>query len=61
MLIGDPSKARKQLQWEPSVSFEELVKLMVDADLQALGLKSKGEESTALLDKATLRASRLGI
>jgi GDPmannose 4,6-dehydratase len=38
ILIGDPAKAKQQLQWEPSVSFEGLVKLMVEADLQALGI-----------------------
>ena len=30
-LVGDPSKARERLGWEPSVSFEELVTLLVDA------------------------------
>ena len=35
-LQGDASKARKKLGWEPKVHFKELVKLMVDADLQAL-------------------------
>lgn len=34
ILVGDCSKARKQLGWEPKVSFEELVRMMVDADLQ---------------------------
>ena len=33
-LKGDYSKARKTFGWEPSVSFEELVHMMVDADLQ---------------------------
>lgn len=33
LLVADPSKARKKLGWEPEVSFEELVKMMVDADL----------------------------
>jgi GDPmannose 4,6-dehydratase len=32
-LIGDPTKARRVLGWEPSVSFEQLVAMMVDADL----------------------------
>jgi GDPmannose 4,6-dehydratase len=32
-LVGDASKANKELGWEPEVSFEELVKMMVDADL----------------------------
>jgi GDPmannose 4,6-dehydratase len=35
-LQGDASKARKRLKWQPKVHFKELVKLMVDADLQAL-------------------------
>ncbi|MCL4236170.1 MAG: GDP-mannose 4,6-dehydratase [Deltaproteobacteria bacterium] len=34
-LIGDPSKAREKLGWEPLVSFRELVEMMVDADLAA--------------------------
>ncbi len=34
VLIGDASKAKKVLNWEPSVSFEELVTIMVEADLQ---------------------------
>jgi GDPmannose 4,6-dehydratase len=35
-LIGDCSKARKKLGWEPKTKFAELVKLMVDADVQKL-------------------------
>jgi GDPmannose 4,6-dehydratase len=35
-LIGDPSKARDELGWSPTVSFEDLVRLMVDADLKRL-------------------------
>ena len=35
-LRGDFSKARRELGWEPRVSFKELVKMMVDADLEAL-------------------------
>jgi GDPmannose 4,6-dehydratase len=35
-LIGDYSKAREQLGWEPRTSFDELVRLMVDADLELL-------------------------
>ncbi|MFB0537397.1 MAG: GDP-mannose 4,6-dehydratase [Anaerolineae bacterium] len=35
-LVGDASKARKVLGWEPRVSFEELIHVMVDADLEAL-------------------------
>jgi GDPmannose 4,6-dehydratase len=35
-LIGDFAKAREKLGWEPRTSFEELVRLMVDADLELL-------------------------
>jgi GDPmannose 4,6-dehydratase len=38
LLIGDPSKAKEKLNWKPSVTFPELVNLMVDADLEALGI-----------------------
>jgi GDPmannose 4,6-dehydratase len=34
LLIGDPSKARRVLGWEPKVKFEELVKIMAAADLE---------------------------
>ena len=36
LLIGDATKAKKQLVREPKVRFPELVKIMVDADLTAL-------------------------
>ncbi|GAC1359420.1 MAG: GDP-mannose 4,6-dehydratase [Vulcanimicrobiaceae bacterium] len=36
LLIGDPTKAHKQLGWKPEVSFEELVVMMVEADLKRL-------------------------
>ena len=32
-LLGDPSKAKKELNWNPEVSFEELVKMMIESDL----------------------------
>ncbi|WP_210367634.1 GDP-mannose 4,6-dehydratase [Bacillus sp. REN3] len=34
LLLGNPEKAKKVLGWEPEVSFEELVKMMVDHDLE---------------------------
>jgi GDPmannose 4,6-dehydratase len=37
LLVGDPAKAKAQLGWEPQTTFEELIRLMVDADLQLLG------------------------
>jgi GDPmannose 4,6-dehydratase len=36
LLIGDPVKAREKLGWKPEVGFEELIRMMVDADLAAL-------------------------
>lgn len=36
LLVGDPSKAGKELGWEPTVSFRQLVRMMVDADIQLL-------------------------
>jgi len=36
LLLGDPTKARRQLGWRPGVSFEQLVTTMVEADLAAL-------------------------
>ena len=41
LLQGDATKARQRLGWEPLVSFEELVKMMVDADLARLSTISK--------------------
>ena len=40
ILVGDCSKAKKVLGWEPEVSFEEMIHMMVDADLQKLSEKS---------------------
>jgi GDPmannose 4,6-dehydratase len=36
LLIGDYSKARRKLKWKPVVKFEQLVRMMVDADLERL-------------------------
>jgi len=36
LLVGDPSKAKRVLGWEPEVSFTELVRMMVDADIEQL-------------------------
>ncbi len=56
LLIGDSTKARQKLGWTPSVTFEELVSLMVEADLQALGHTSpNGNGSQFPNDIATIR------
>ena len=39
LLIADPSKARSALGWEPAVSFQELVTMMVDSDIKRLSQK----------------------
>jgi GDPmannose 4,6-dehydratase len=41
-LVGDASSAREELGWKPRVSFEELVAMMVDADLARLGAGPRG-------------------
>jgi len=43
ILVGDASKAKKLLGWEPKVRFRELVRLMVDADVAMLGDKLAGK------------------
>jgi GDPmannose 4,6-dehydratase len=41
-LQGDYSRARQQFGWEPKIKFEELVKIMVDADIELLGYEMNG-------------------
>src|SRR5215467_6072371 len=43
-LCADPAKARDELGWEPKIGFEELVEMMVDADLELLAGGQAGEE-----------------
>ena len=45
-LVGDASKARRELGWEPQVSFEELVEMMVDADLERLSVEAASPTSS---------------
>ncbi|MFB3814964.1 MAG: GDP-mannose 4,6-dehydratase [Terriglobales bacterium] len=42
-LLANTSKARKMLGWEPKITFKELVSIMVDADLEAIGQPSVGQ------------------
>ena len=39
---GDPSKAQRVLGWKPKTSFEQLIRLMVDADLERLSHSEPG-------------------
>ena len=41
LLLGDPTKAKKQLKWEPKIKFAELVREMVDADILLLANKQE--------------------
>jgi GDPmannose 4,6-dehydratase len=45
VLLGDPSKARRVLGWEATVSLEEMIREMVDADLDRLVLKTAAARS----------------
>lgn len=42
LLLGDPAKAKKQLGWQPKVRFQELIKIMVDADLECVRREIEG-------------------
>lgn len=42
-LVPDSTKARDELGWNPKVCFDDLVKIMVDADMRAVGLEPVGE------------------
>jgi GDPmannose 4,6-dehydratase len=46
-LVGDPKKTGEQLGWSPSVTFEELVRLMVDAEVANLQADASGERLPA--------------
>jgi len=50
-LQADASKAQKQLGWEPQVGFHELVAIMVDADMEAIGLRPVGQGQHILAEK----------
>lgn len=50
-LLADASKARQKLGWEPKVTFKELVRIMVDADMEALWLTPPGEGKAILKKK----------
>lgn len=50
-LLADPSQARERLGWEPKVTFQELVKIMVDADMESIGVNPPGEGEKILSEK----------
>jgi|Deesub1362A_J573_1020465.scaffolds.fasta_scaffold01479_5 GDPmannose 4,6-dehydratase len=50
-LLADASKARAKLGWQPRVTFRELVKIMVDADMEMCGLIPPGEGKKILYNR----------
>jgi GDPmannose 4,6-dehydratase len=50
-LLGDATKARKELGWAPRINFQELVRIMVDADVEAIGGTPKGAGRRILNEK----------
>jgi GDPmannose 4,6-dehydratase len=64
LLIGDATKAQQKLGWQPSLSFAELVQLMVEADLVTLNLPPanlKIRESLLQQDRAYIRQNIGGV
>jgi len=51
LLMGDATKAKEKLNWEPKVKFKDLVKIMIDSDFRELGLTPPGEGDQILKDK----------
>ena len=52
-LLSDPSRAKQQLSWSPRVHFYELVRIMVDADLELAGQPCPGEGRRILEERFT--------
>ncbi len=50
-LLADASQAKTKLDWEPKITFKDLVKIMVDADMEQAGVKSPGESVRILQEK----------
>ena len=53
-LLADASRAQEKLNWKPRVTFNELIKIMVDADLELIGMNAPGEGKKILSDKDIL-------
>lgn len=51
VLVANPTKAIKTLGWDPKIKFGDLVKIMVDADMRAVGLEPIGEGDKILKKK----------
>lgn len=51
VLVGDATKAKEHLKWEPKIKFKELIRIMIDADFRTLGLKPPGEGDKILKER----------
>lgn len=54
-LVADSRKANEELNWQPKIGFEDLVKIMIDADMRSAGLKPIGEGDKVLKEKLPQR------
>jgi GDPmannose 4,6-dehydratase len=59
VLIADSSKIRKEAGWEPKICFKDLVRIMVDADMEATGLTPPGEGRAILAKNGLITGSSL--
>jgi GDPmannose 4,6-dehydratase len=50
-LVANTSKAQRELQWRPRIRFADLVAIMVDADMEAQGLRAPGKGKIILQEK----------
>ncbi len=48
ILIADPQRANSLLKWQPRITFKNLVRIMVDADIRKLGMEPKGDGDTII-------------
>jgi GDPmannose 4,6-dehydratase len=58
LLVADASKAKQKLGWEPKIKFKDLVRIMVDLDMEARGLTPPGEGKKVLAGNVVWRADR---
>lgn len=50
ILMGDSTKAKEKLKWNPQIKFKDLVKIMIDADFRKLNLEAPGQGDKILKD-----------
>jgi GDPmannose 4,6-dehydratase len=58
VLKANCTKARTKLAWSPKVSFVDLIKIMVDSDMESIGLKPIGEGKRILESKGMFSSDR---